>query len=77
MFTDPGGVHAQSVGLDRFVDNVGDELVRRSEIVPIAVVAEGEVAEFHGAGLSGFILRSGPFIVIPTGTIMSGSGAAG
>jgi hypothetical protein len=48
MFADPGRMHAELVGVDRLVGDVGDELVGAARIVGVGVVAEGEVSELHG-----------------------------
>ncbi len=49
MLADPGRVHPQLLGIQRLVDDVRDQLVRRARIVGVVVVAQGEVAEFHEA----------------------------
>src|SRR5262249_14741426 len=47
MLTDPRGVHAKLLRVERFDGDVGDELVRRARIVQVVVVTEREVPEFH------------------------------
>ena len=47
MLADPGRVHAELVGVERFGGDVGDELVGRARVVVVVIVAEREVAEFH------------------------------
>jgi hypothetical protein len=49
MLADPCGMHAECVGVQRFVRDVGNELVRRPRIIFVVVVAQREVTEFHGA----------------------------
>jgi hypothetical protein len=48
MLPDPGRVHAERIGIERFRGDVGDELVRAARIVVVMVVAQCEVAELHG-----------------------------
>ena len=48
MLADPGRVHAELIGVDRFVSDVGDELVGVARVVFVVIVAEREVSEFHG-----------------------------
>jgi hypothetical protein len=48
MLADPGGMEAKPIGLDRFIDDIGNKLIRWAWIVAIAVVAEREIAELHG-----------------------------
>ena len=52
MLADPGRMHAQLVGIDRLVEDVGDEDVGRARVVLVMIVAEREIAEIHGAALS-------------------------
>jgi hypothetical protein len=40
-------MEADFIGVDGFVEDVGDELVGGSWVVQVVVVAEGEVAEVH------------------------------
>ena len=49
MLADPGRVHAELVGQERFLGDVGDELVRGPGVVLVVIVAQGEIAEVHGA----------------------------
>ena len=65
MLADPGRMHAELVGIQRFVGDVGDELVGRARVVRVMVVAQCEIAEFH------FILPRLFFDVQAIGTIQS------
>jgi hypothetical protein len=47
MLADPGRMHAESIGMQRFFRDVGDELVRCPRVVLVVIVAQGEVAKFH------------------------------
>ena len=47
MLADPGRMHAELVGVNRFGGDVGNELVSVARIVLVVIVAEGEVSEFH------------------------------
>src|ERR1700732_4246580 len=47
MLADPGGIQSYLFGVDRLVEDVGDDLIGAAPIVLIVVVAEREVAEFH------------------------------
>jgi hypothetical protein len=47
MLADPGGMEADFLGVDGFIEDVGDELVRGAGVVVVMVVAECEVAEIH------------------------------
>ena len=38
---------AESIGMQRFFRDVGDELVRCPRVVLVVIVAQGEVAKFH------------------------------
>jgi hypothetical protein len=49
VLADPCGMHAERIGEQRFVRDVGNELVRRPRIVFVVIVAQREIAEFHGA----------------------------
>ena len=49
MLADPGRVHAELVGVERLGGDVGDELVGVARVVLVVIVAQREVAEFHGA----------------------------
>ena len=53
MLADPRRVHPQLFGIQRLVDDVRDELVGRARVVVVVVVAQREVAEFHGDFLGG------------------------
>src|SRR5712671_8044235 len=55
MLADPGRMHAEAVGVERLVGDVGHELVGAARIVFVVVVAQREVAEFHA------VLPSVPF----------------
>ena len=47
MFTDPSGMEADLIGIDRLVKDVGNELVGIPMVVLVVVVAEREIAEMH------------------------------
>src|ERR1700722_7630414 len=47
MLADPGGMHADLVGIKRFAGDVGDKLVRGTRIIFVVVVAQRKVAEVH------------------------------
>ena len=47
VLPDPRRVHAELVGVQRLLRDVGDELVRRPRVVLVVIVAQGEVAEVH------------------------------
>jgi hypothetical protein len=47
MLADPRGMKADLLGIDRLVENIGDELVSAPFIVVIMVVAQREIAELH------------------------------
>ena len=47
MLADPRRVEADLFGIDRFVDDVGDKPVGGSVVIPVTIVAEREIAEFH------------------------------
>jgi len=49
MLADPGGVHAELVGKERFGGDLGDELVRGAGVVVVVIVAQREIAEVHDA----------------------------
>ena len=49
MLADPGRMHAELVGVERLGGDVGDELVGVARVVLVVIVAEREVAEFHGS----------------------------
>src|SRR5262245_5012987 len=49
VLADPGRMHAEPVGVQRLLGDLGDELVRRPRVVLVVIVAEGEVAEVHVA----------------------------
>src|SRR5262245_34965799 len=53
VLADPCRMHPELLGVERFVDDVGDEGVGRALVVAIIVIAQREVAEFHS--------RTGPF----------------
>jgi hypothetical protein len=53
VLADPGRVHAELVRIERLGGDVGDELVRAPPVVLVVVIAQREVAEFHG-----FLLRA-------------------
>jgi hypothetical protein len=54
VLADPDRVHADPVGLQGFLGNIADELVRRARIVLLVIVADREVAEFHVPRFSSF-----------------------
>jgi hypothetical protein len=47
MFADPGGMHADFIGIDRLIADLHDELVRGALVARIVIVAEREIAKFH------------------------------
>ena len=47
VLADPGGVHAELVGIERLGGNVGDELVRGAGVIVVVIVAQREIAEVH------------------------------
>src|SRR6266478_7881161 len=47
MLADPGGIHSYLFGVDRFVEDVGDDLIGAAPIILVVVIAQREVAEFH------------------------------
>jgi hypothetical protein len=47
MLANPGGAQAHLLGIDRLVDDVGDEVVGCLAVVVVVVVAQGEIAKFH------------------------------
>jgi hypothetical protein len=47
VLADPGRMEADRFGIDRLVDDVGDEAVGASRIAFVVVVAQREIAEFH------------------------------
>ena len=49
MLADPGRMHAELVGVKRLGGDVGDELVGVARVVFVVIVAQREIAEFHGA----------------------------
>src|SRR4029453_3740367 len=49
VLADPRRVHAELVGIERLLRDVGDELVCRPRVVLVVIVAEGKIAEFHSA----------------------------
>src|SRR6185437_1002764 len=49
VLADPGRMHAELVGIERFRRDIGDELVGGAGIVVVVIVAQREVAEFHDA----------------------------
>ena len=48
MLADPGRMHAELFGIERLVGDVLDEGVGGTGVVLVVIVAEREVAEFHG-----------------------------
>jgi hypothetical protein len=56
VFADPGRMHPELVGVKRLGSNVVDQLIGRAGIVLIMIVAQGEVAEFHFAFPSAFVI---------------------
>ena len=49
VLADPRRVHAELVGIERLLRDVGNELVRRPRVVLVVIVAEGKIAKFHSA----------------------------
>src|SRR5260370_923942 len=47
MLADPGGIQPYLFGVDRLVEDVGDDLIGAAPIILVVVVAQREVAEFH------------------------------
>ena len=47
MLADPGGIQSYLFGVDRLVEDVGDDLIGAAPIILIVVVAQCEVAELH------------------------------
>jgi hypothetical protein len=47
MLADPGGIQPYLFGVDRLVQDVGDDLIGAAPIILIVVVAQREIAEFH------------------------------
>jgi hypothetical protein len=48
VLADPRGMHPELIGVERLGRDVGHELVGRARVVGVVVVAQREVAEFHG-----------------------------
>jgi len=44
-------VHPQVFGIEHLIDDVRDELVGRPRVISVVIVAQGEIAEFHGEDL--------------------------
>src|SRR5262249_16142251 len=64
VLADPSRVHAEPVGVQGLLRDVGDELVRRPRVVFVVIIAQGEVAEFHNIPPSGWPGRRP--ILVPT-----------
>ena len=47
VLADPGRMHADLLGVERFRGDVLDELVGRALVVLIVIVAQGEISEIH------------------------------
>ena len=47
MLADPRRMEAHLFGVNRLVEDVGDERVRVALVVVVVVVAERKIAEFH------------------------------
>jgi hypothetical protein len=47
MLADPGRVQPDLLGINRFVENIGDKGVRVPAVVVVVIVAQREIAEFH------------------------------
>ena len=47
MLADPRRVKADLLGVNRLVEDIGDELVRLPPVVVVVVVAQREIAESH------------------------------
>jgi hypothetical protein len=48
MFADPGGMHADFVCIEGLIGDIRSQLVRGARIVFVVIIAQGEVAKFHG-----------------------------
>src|SRR5262249_26663611 len=53
MLADPGRMEADRLGIERLVENVGDELVGAAPVIGIVVVAQREIAELHPSSFGG------------------------
>src|SRR6185436_8754257 len=49
MLADPGRMHAELVGVQRFGGDIGHELIGVARIVFVVIVAQREITELHGA----------------------------
>jgi len=47
MLANPGGMETHLLSVNRLVDDVGDEVVRRPNVVVVVVVAQREIAELR------------------------------
>src|ERR1700726_355068 len=47
VLADPGRMHADLLGVERFRGDILDELVSRALVVLIVIVAQGEISEIH------------------------------
>jgi hypothetical protein len=47
MLADPGGIQPNLFGVDRLVEDIGDDLIGAAPIILIVVVAQCEITEFH------------------------------
>src|SRR5580698_5828082 len=65
-------MHTEFIRIERFVGDLGDELVRCARVVFVVIVAQGEIAELHPLLLSNPIThpkrRSEPGRSFPTMT---------
>ena len=52
MLADPRRVQANLFGVNRLVENIGDEGIGPARIVVVVIVAQREIAEFHLASLN-------------------------
>ena len=59
MLADPGRMHAELVGIERLGGDVGDELIRRTIVVFVVVVAQREITEIHA-----FLLATVTFFIV-------------
>jgi hypothetical protein len=56
MLADPRGMKADLLGVNRLVEDIGDELVGLPPVVVVVVVAQREIADVH-------LLLPGPPII--------------
>ena len=58
MLADPGGSEADLLGVNRFVDDRGNEFVGSAQVVQIMIVAEREISELHARASTPLSLES-------------------